>query len=221
MKRIKLFTLILGDILFFYASLLITLNIRYGPGEYLLLFRSHFLPFSAILIIWLATFYIFGLFDLNNFKNNLRFSRMLAAGLGVVFLMALAFFYLIPGIGIAPKTNLVLFIIIFGLLGYGWRAAFNSLIASGPPKKIAFIGEAPGIRKLVDYLRANPQLGYEIVKETKDVRGVIIHNVSAVVVPAYLKKDQPRQKCFTNTCTKALKLLILPIFTKKYSGRPP
>ena len=89
----------------FYISLVLTLWLRYGDGFYSRLFDSHIGPFSIILAIWLIVFYIAGIYDFKNLKNDLEFDKKFWYSLIFNAGLSIAFFYLNTNVNVAPKTG--------------------------------------------------------------------------------------------------------------------
>jgi exopolysaccharide biosynthesis polyprenyl glycosylphosphotransferase len=163
---VALFLLFLGDILALYAALFLTLAARYGTGLYKEFADVHFAPFTIIFVPWLLVFYIAGLYDLRRLRNNLDFLKTLALSLVTNAAVAVLFFYLIPAFGIAPKTNLFIFLVVFAVVETYWRRFFNRLTESGEaPNKVVLVGTGPSAKEIAATVRENPQLGYAITAE--------------------------------------------------------
>ncbi|MBI4119595.1 MAG: sugar transferase [Parcubacteria group bacterium] len=212
MMKPKQAGLLIGDALFFYAALFIVLILRYGIPQYIDLWNEHLAPFSAVFAALLFTFYMLGLYEFGSLKNTLPFFRTLISALGILFAVSLAFFYLTPSVGISPKTNLVLFFLIFGALECGWRSTFNAFIASAAPQKISFIGESPEILSLSKYLRANPQFGYEISSREQS---------SIVVVPMHMKRDREVVKSLYAHFSRGVEIVSFSDFYERIFGKTP
>lgn len=153
--------LLLGDLLFLYASLGVTLLIRYGEVNQDL-WTNHFLPFTIVYLLWILIFYIN---DLYNFSlTRLEFTQrgfatmLINAGLG------LAFFYLIPAFGIAPRTNFFINIFVAGVLLTIWRYLADKVISRKRTRRVLFLGEAPEEKELYKHLEKRPSLGYLPIK---------------------------------------------------------
>jgi len=163
--RIKKLILLIGDVIILYASLVITLTIRYQGFDFSI-FKEHLLPFSIIYLLWLIIFYIHNLYDLDIAKNNVEFSSALIRALIIGAFISIAFFYLAPNItsiAITPKTNLFINILVFMVLLYGWRYLFNFLVGSLKLKiNTAIIGYSPQVTELAKDIIKNPQLGYKL-----------------------------------------------------------
>lgn len=163
--RIRKIILLLGDVIILYASMVITLTIRY-QGFDLDIFQTHLLPFSIVYLIWLIVFYVHNLYDLDIAKNNIEFSSALIRALIIGGLISVAFFYLAPNFAsgnITPKTNLFLNVLVFIVLFYCWRYLFNLLIGGLKTKtNTAIIGYNPQAIELAKEVIKNPQLGYRL-----------------------------------------------------------
>src|SRR3989344_5285491 len=97
--KLKQLMLLLGDIVILYASLVLTLFLRYGQLSNSVI-EAHLGPFTVV------------------------FAVSLVAASGIV---AIFFFYFIPAFGIAPKTNLFIVLAVVGLGGYAWRTFCNNI----------------------------------------------------------------------------------------------
>jgi exopolysaccharide biosynthesis polyprenyl glycosylphosphotransferase len=173
-RTLKTITLFLGDIVVLYAALFAALLIRYGNSFYRQFIDVHFVPFTVIFVPWLIIFYIAGLYDLRRLRNGLDFMKTLALTLLVNAIVAMFFFYFIPAFGIAPKTNLFIFIICFAVIEVIWRRISNTLFASGEaPNRMVLVGDGNSADEIARAVTDNPQMGYLIVKRIseKDVYG--------------------------------------------------
>ncbi len=200
MNRLKVFLFFVGDVIALYASLFITLYIRYGNSFYEQFLDSHFGPFSIIFAFWIALFYIAGLYDLRRLRNNLNFLKTLSLSLVINAIIAALLFYSIPAFGIAPKTNLLIFIAIFAVVEIFWRRTANRFMTFGDaPNKVLMVGSGAVAQELKATIRENSQLGYEIKTELTDeqayaapdsIRTIAEKNgINLIVVPHQLKRD--------------------------------
>jgi exopolysaccharide biosynthesis polyprenyl glycosylphosphotransferase len=74
-----------------------------------------------------------------------------------------AFFYINPSINIAPKTNLIIYILVFAVLFTLWRRVFNVFLFSYIPKeRIIIIGLNEQVKELAKDLYDKPHLGFRI-----------------------------------------------------------
>ena len=220
-KPVKLQQLILlaGDIIILYLSLYLTLFIRHGEiTDYIR--GLHFWPFTILFIFWLLIFYIIGFYELRALKNDGSFGKKFGLALLISFLLAIAFFYFIPGFGITPKTNLFIFLLLFGSIAYLWRTTFNNLLNTrAPTKKILLVGYNQVAQELVNHINSQPQLGYEIKfwmkeglqdKEFSHLSQIILANqINLIVVPAHIKKSSRAARLIYKNLALGIEVLDL------------
>jgi exopolysaccharide biosynthesis polyprenyl glycosylphosphotransferase len=199
-NKLKVFLFFIADVAALYVALFVTLIIRYRGRFYVEFRDAHAVPFTIIFIIWIAVFYIAGLYDLRRLRDNLDFLKTLFLCLTINTAIAVILFYAVPAMGITPKTNLLLFIIIFAIIEIFLRRWMNSTISSGEaPNKVLLVGEGSAAAELVQVVKTNPQLGYEI-KEwlphdgqevLKKIQQLAEHRtINMIVVPRQLKQDR-------------------------------
>lgn len=114
--------LLVGDIVVFVLSLWLTLALRYleVPSENL--FTLHLIPFLFLFAAWVVTFFLAGLYSRHTRLFRSRLSKAILYTLVINVLIAAIFFFLIPAFGIAPKTILLLYLVVSFVLVYFWRA---------------------------------------------------------------------------------------------------
>lgn len=159
--KIKQTLLAIGDIIALYISLIAALLLRYGyiNDEYV---DAHLGPFSILFVLWIAIFYIVGLYEIRNLRNSLSFIRKFGISVFAGTISSITLFYIIPYFTISPKTNLAIFIVIFTVIGGLWRVFFNQTIRI-PQKRVVLIGEGKEMDELEEHIHENPQIGYRIV----------------------------------------------------------
>ena len=174
MSKTKGFILIVGDIVFLYGALALTMLIRYGQASFADSLNAHIAPFSLVFVAWLAVFYLFDLYRGKNLRVTPSSSQAYIFGIFASVLISIILFYLFPGLfKLTPKTNLAVFTLIFGALDFGLRSLLGKLfIAGGWRNQILLIGESPAFEKISEYLRENPQIGHAIIGQIKKTDGV-------------------------------------------------
>jgi FlaA1/EpsC-like NDP-sugar epimerase len=105
----ELAVLLLGDAFFFIAALWITLAVRYLAWPSASLLESHVVPFLLLTFAWVLIFFIAGLYDKHTTFIKTRLVSRIINTQVVNMLLAALMFLIIP-FGIAPKTNLVLYL---------------------------------------------------------------------------------------------------------------
>ena len=172
---VKRAILLLGDILVLYGALATTLAIRYGTLLGTPAAASHFRPFSVLFVFWIALFYINNLYDMRGQKNTGAWRRGLAGALTASAVVSIVFFYLVTDYGIAPKTNLFVFLIAASGLMYGWRSLYNAIVRRRVPlAETLVMGETVTAMEIMKAIRENPQLGYRLTKDPAQAELVIV-----------------------------------------------
>src|ERR1700746_3890884 len=102
-RRLKSLLLAVGDLAAAYLALALVLLFRYGRADFAARWSDHFHPFSLVFALWLAIFFIVGLYDSGAQRSRIDLLARTAEALVAAMLVSMAVFYLSPGIGIAPK----------------------------------------------------------------------------------------------------------------------
>lgn len=137
-------------------------------------FLGHLLPFSFLYLSWLIIFYIFGLYDLNAVRLRVIIYPKILGAVSVGLGLGIVFFYLVPFFGIAPKTNLFLNVLIFGILFFIWRKLFYVLLSSRLINNVAILGkDRQKINDLAKEIASRPYLGYKLVALFDDGRNLL------------------------------------------------
>jgi len=229
--KIKQIILMVGDIMLLYGSLGLMLFIRYAERSREVL-DLHLGPFTIVFIGWVMIFYVTGLYDIRALKNDFNFSKRIVVAIVTSALLTILVFYLIPSFGIAPKINLFIFLIIFGLTEYLWRSFYNSLIAAGtPPNRILMVGANETAFAAAEQIKKNPQLGYEIAAwltqglrdpEWQHIAQIIIaKNISLIVIPAHIKKDSRAARAIYKNLALGIEVIDLAELHETIFGKIP
>ena len=218
--RLRQILLLWGDIILLYLSLFITLFLRYGVRFWEALIEYHLQPFSIIFILWLFIFYITGLYELKILKNTLAFLKTFIAAIITNTLLIVIFFYSIPKFGITPKTNLFLFVVIFGILSFFWRRFFNHTLKKVPPViRLLLIGNDAEYEELVKQIEKNPQLGYKVSfwlkneseEELRQLKKIIVDNsINSLVLPLGFKKERHLAQIIFENISPDLEIMDVP-----------
>ncbi len=185
--RIKLrqLILLLGDIFFMYLSLYFALLLRGQNTSAGITWANHLYSFTIVFFMWVLVFYIMNLYNLYTAENNSSFLKLATNGFVLSTLLSTLFFYLNPDIGVAPKTNLVMFVLVYAVIFSLWRLIFNYILKTHlPKKKIAIIGYNELTREVLQTLTLKPHLGYKVSfvvnSENKDLSNLSVPVVNDI-----------------------------------------
>lgn len=220
--------LILGDIFFLYFSLFLAIFIRYGLiGKTQL--RAHLLPFSIVFIAWLIISYLAGLYDIRNLKINVFFIRRFLMGLALGGIASITIFYLVPSFRISPKTNLLIFVVIFGAFDFFWRWVLGRMVKS-PSKTVLLIGNNSNTNELKTYLSANPQIGYKIqsqlsreeISDHNDLSALIKNEkITTIVLSGRLSQEILISKLIFKNIALGIEVINFNDFYENVFGKIP
>lgn len=152
--------LFLGDIIFFLASLWLTLMVRYFEMPSTKVFSQHLVPFLLLFAVWVFVFFIAGLYDKHTviFKKKLP-SIILNAQIANVILAAV-FFFFIPYFGITPKTNLFIYLVVSSGLIVVWRLYLFPLLESNKKQNALLIASGNEMVELRDEVNNNKRYNF-------------------------------------------------------------
>lgn len=159
----ELLVLIIGDIIVFNVALLLTLTLRYLEFPTVERLMMHLPPFLTFSAVWLFVFFILGLYDKHtNLLKRLLLTRILyAQSINVV--VAGVLFFVLP-LGITPKTNLVLYLLIsIGLLTW-WRLRVVPAFSPQRRHKAIMLASGDAAVELVDEINNNDRYNYYFVR---------------------------------------------------------
>ena len=236
MSKAKILILIISDVAILYGALILTLVLRYGASSLGNSFNDHLIPFSIIFFIWLIVFYLSDLYRNKNLRTDQSTSQVFIFGIFISVIVSIILFYLFPGLfKLTPKTNLVIFAVIFGIIDFIWRAILIKLfIASGLKNKLLIVGNSPAIGEISDYLKNNPQTGYTIAgrientenysaeKLEKEMNAFIKEwRLNTVVIQSSLKKNTEIAKTIYKLLSSNIAVLDLASFYEILFGKIP
>lgn len=159
----ELILLVVGDIVFFVAALWLTLLVRYFEFPDRSLIDSHLQPFLILSAVWIFIFYIAGLYDKHTtFLKKMMFNRILYTQIANMVMAALLFI-IIP-FGIAPKTNLVIYLIISIVLITFWRLKLFDYFSPKYRHKALLIANGEEAVELVDEVNNNERYNYTFIR---------------------------------------------------------
>lgn len=141
--------LLIGDIGVFIASLWLTLLARYQMPPSSALFNQHLVPFSLLFVAWIVVFFIAGLYGRYTRLFRYRLTATILYTQTINVCIAALFFFFVPVFGIAPKTNLLLYLPISFALIFLWRVVIFPQLHLGRRLKGVLIASGADVDALV------------------------------------------------------------------------
>lgn len=143
------------DILILIISLYLSLSLRNLEIISKIEFIEIAIPFSIIFILNIIIFYIYGLYEKMTVKiyrelnKRILYSQILSSILGSLI------FYTLPYFSIAPKTILIIYILISSILIFIWRYYARIFIKSNDKNKILIVAEGKELFELLEEIKEN------------------------------------------------------------------
>lgn len=154
--------LLIGDVLLFFASLWLALLARTFHTPSYSYFMEHLHAFVFVYIVSLLVFYIAGLYERQTrLVKRILGTRIVGAQAANTVLAAMLFF-LVP-FRIAPKTVLVLYLLISILLISVWRFFIVPLLSVSEREKAVMIGEGTAVDDVLAMVKGNAKYYVDFV----------------------------------------------------------
>lgn len=170
------FLLFSGDIIAFAISLYLTLWLRYGALPDAATLAPYVAPFSLLFAFWILVFYSSGLYSkrLSLFPSRLPDALLRTQLANILF--AAVFFFFVPSFGIAPKTILVLYLLVSLALILAWRLVlYPRLSLRRSREKAVLLAQGEEAEELFKEVNGNPRYGIEFVaRELGHARGALL-----------------------------------------------
>ncbi len=216
-KNPKIMLLIAGDFALFYVSLFLALIIRYQGMTSYKIWEMHEVPFFFIHIFWLFVFYIGGLYETENFSSYKKLLERVLKTMTVTSILSILIFYLVPGITIAPKTNLFIDIAILTLLLVFWRRFFGHISGKTEKIKTLFFGSSKEMENLTHRLKISSHLSYEVsavLKSTdEDIASLVKkHGIQLIVAAKEMMQNEEAARKFYEVLPLGVSVIDFPSF---------
>lgn len=196
------FLLLTGDLVAFVLALWLTVTMRYAGIPNTPTFDDHLLPFSFLFILWVAVYFISGLYERQVVILRGILPQILVQAQLVNIALAALFFYFVPMAGITPRTNLFLYLIISLMLVVLWRLFIYRIIVPEKREDVILIGSGTEMEELKKEVNGNPHYKMRFVSsvdteslESVDFQADVVarvyqDNISMVVIDLDNQKVQ-------------------------------
>lgn len=227
-KQLRKLALVAGDLGILYFSLFLTLVIRYQAIPSSETWSTHKWPFLIVYIAWIILLYIFDLYDINKFISSRSLESQLVRTMISAGAVSIVVFYILPFFAIAPKTNLILNIIIATAFLWLWRKVFFSIASRGNKINVLFLGGGKEVNEVTFYLESRPQLGYQTLgvmeknKIQNELRNKLKNqNVEILVVSEEVRSDKELVALLYKILPKGITIINLDKFYESVTGKIP
>lgn len=176
--------LFFGDLGVFAISLGITLLLRYGGDLTYVLALKHVGPFSVLFILWGLVFFMSGLYGKRVLLSQHSLADAILKTQSFNILLAALFFFFVSGIDIAPKTNLIIYLIVSLSLVLLWRIVLYPRYSMPRYRDHALaIGESDELTELVEEVNRNPRyhLSFEHTLAPKKLSPSELNELASII----------------------------------------
>jgi lipopolysaccharide/colanic/teichoic acid biosynthesis glycosyltransferase len=160
--------LLLGDLFIFAASLWVALTLRYLEIPSFLFLSLHIAPFAILFVVWVGVFFLAGLYGRYTriFRTKLLSTIVYTQLINII--IAALFFFAIPFFVIAPKTVLLIYLIVSSLIIIFWRAFLYPRLRGSRKLKGVLIAAGADARALAEEIGSDSRypFAFEYVVDT-------------------------------------------------------
>ncbi len=160
--RKEYLTLLIGDVVTFIGALWVTLalrNLNVPSVEY---FLVHLTPFALLFVGWVFIFFLAGLYARYTRVLRSRLPQLIFYTQTLNIVIAATFFFLVPYFGIAPKTILVIYLVVSSILIFAWRVLLFPLVRPKERAKAILIGTGDEVDEISEEINADPRYPFTI-----------------------------------------------------------
>ena len=166
--QFKIFFVFIVDLAVAFSALFFMILLRYGKNDFYSQLNNHLIPFLIIIISFILSFYIFNLYSFRFNRNITEFTNSFIKSLIISFTISILIFYIFGGLfKLTPKTNLITFTLIFGIIDFYLRTIIKKYYIKKRINQKIFIVNKNN-NELVNELKNNQNIRYEIIKETNN-----------------------------------------------------
>lgn len=216
--------LFFGDIVVFTLSLWLTLVIRYQEVPTLETLGQYLPSFSILFGIWLLVFYMSGLYGKRIILSKASLPNALLTTQFANIILAALFFFLVPGVGIAPKTNLAIYLGVSLMLIFPWRLmVYPRLSKPSSRERAVLIAEGPEADELFREVNGNSRYHLEFVLRVAptELQGNLVafkesarlHNATVIVADTEHDAVRPLLPAFYDYCFSSRSHEFLDFYT--------
>ncbi len=147
--------LIVGDLAVFALALWVSLFLRYFSIPKTDAVLDHLAPFSILFAAWFVVFFLAGLYGKHTkiFRSRLLPTILYSQVINIA--LAAVFFFFIPLFGIAPKTVLIIYLVVSSILIFAWRVMVFPHIRNGKRLKGVLLATGADAKALAEEIASD------------------------------------------------------------------
>lgn len=139
---------------------------RYGNASFAFQFRQHIYPFLVIYLLWIISFYVLEMYNINAPFSHRKFSIAMIANVAIAITVL---YLLLNVVEITPRRNLAIIVVLFIPLFYMWRFLAARLMDDfALSKAVAVIGSDRFAIELIEKIQRQKRQGFRVVAIVRD-----------------------------------------------------
>ena len=163
-KSLNFWLILVPDIILLYASLFLSLRIRYGTAGFSPeVLTPHFNAFSIIFILWLVVFFSHGLFEAESLRRFAGLFFNLLSAMVVNIIIAITVFYLQPNLILRPGRFLLLQVGIAFVFLFAWHLLVKYIFKNRLIQGLYLFSFNNELLELEKEINSQPYLGFRVL----------------------------------------------------------
>lgn len=142
-------SMVIGDAITFFGVLYLSLVLRNLEFVDFAVYEQHIQSFFALFVVYELIIYIAGFYSRHIIPTAKNIFELLVPPHALATVVMLGYFYFLPSIGIAPKTNLIIFASLLFVAMFFWKLVSLRLFSLAPIRAV-LIGQAADVRGMFD-----------------------------------------------------------------------
>lgn len=179
-RRTESFLLLIGDIVALCVALPLALILRAGSLVSLSYIKAVLPAFLVVHLLWVVGFYIFDLYSRQTVAFKRRIFSIILKAQGVNLLVGVMVFYLMPQLGITPKTTLVIDAVLVAIFLLVWRLKIVPLLYRSRPVRAVVVGGGTEFEQLRSEIEQNPKFNFDVCGD--GIEAIATTNPDVVIV---------------------------------------
>jgi len=188
---VRFWLIFLPVVALLYASLRLSIYIRYDGTLSAQQSDAHYLAFSVIFAMWLLVYFIHGLFEVQVFRRYSTLFFNLVSATVINLLAAVIYFYFQPNLILTPRRFLLVLVGVSFVLILIWNLLVKYFLKNRLTEDIYLFSFNNELRELEDAIKSHSYLGYKILGHlnAQSLSSVNFSKNSSIILPDNLQAN--------------------------------
>jgi len=191
---------------------------------------DHLIPFSILFIVWIGVYFIVGLYERQTLATMERTPAAIVQAQVSNVIIAALFFFFAPFFGVAPKTTLLIYLMVSVGMILLWRLLIAPHLYPRHRISALLIGEGTEIEAILHEIENNPRHGLVVEKRILPSEGSIMESVSKavegggpsiIIIDSQHPKVEPHLRELYSLMFKNVRLIEAEHLYEEFFGRVP